>query len=81
MSASKLLYYISSDPAAFGFWASLLYNITLNSANNKSDWSLSDFKSGIGLVVHTTLDTKHLIYHKELLLFIQLPVCKIPVEE
>ena len=42
MSASKLMCYFSSHPAAFGFLASTPPdNITLNSANRKADQSLS----------------------------------------
>ena len=38
MSASKLIYYFSSHPAAFGFQSSTpLDNITLTSANRKAD--------------------------------------------
>ena len=45
MSASKLIRYFSSHPAAFGFWASTPPgNISLNSANRKVDQSLSDFR-------------------------------------
>ena len=41
MSASKLIHYFSSHPAAFGFWACTpLDDITLNSANRKADQSL-----------------------------------------
>ena len=44
MSASKLIHYFSSHPAAFGFQASTPPdNITLNSANRKADQSLLDF--------------------------------------
>ena len=40
MSASKLMHYFSSHPAAFGFKASSLPdNIALNSANKKTDQS------------------------------------------
>ena len=43
MSASKLIHYFSSHPAAFGFWASIPPdNISLNFANRKVDQSLSD---------------------------------------
>ena len=46
MSASKLIHYLSSHAAAFGFWASTPPdNITLNSANRKADQSLSDFQT------------------------------------
>ena len=42
MSASKLICYFSSHPAAFGFQASTPPdNISLNSANRKADQSLS----------------------------------------
>ena len=43
MSASKLICYFSSHPAAFGFQACTpLDNITMNSANRKADQSLSE---------------------------------------
>ena len=64
MSSSKLICYLSSHPAAFGFKAStLLNNITLNSANRKADQSLSDFQAGVGAAAHATLDTEQLISH------------------
>ena len=64
MSASKLIHYFSSHPAAFGFWASTPPdNISLNSANRKVDQSLSDFQTGIGAAAHATLDTQQLISH------------------
>ena len=45
MSASKLIRYFSSHPAAFGFQASTPPdNISLNLANRKVDQSLSDFR-------------------------------------
>ena len=63
MSASKLIHYFSSHPAAFGFWASTPPdNISLNSANRKVDQSLSDFQTGLGATAHATLDTEQLIY-------------------
>ena len=62
MSASKLIHYFSSHPAAFGFWASTpLDNISLNSANRKVDQSLSDFQTGLGTTEHATLDTEQLV--------------------
>ena len=62
MSASKLIHYFSSHPAAFGFWASTPPdNISLNSANRKVDQSLSDFQTGLGATAHATLDTEQLI--------------------
>ena len=62
MSASKLIHYFSSHPAAFGFWASTPPdNISLNSANRKVDQSLSDFQTGLGVASHATLDTEQLI--------------------
>ena len=62
MSASKLIHYFSSHPAAFGFWASTPPdNISLNSANRKVDQSLSNFQTGLGATVHATLDTEQLI--------------------
>ena len=62
MSASKLIHYFSSHPAAFGFQASTPPdNISLNSANRKVDQFLSDFQTGVGATAHATLDTEHLI--------------------
>ena len=62
MSASKLIHYFSSHPAAFGFRASTPPdNISLNSANRKVDQSLSDFQTGLGATAHATLDTEQLI--------------------
>ena len=62
MSASKLIHYFSSHPAAFGFQASTPPdNITLNSANRKVDQSLSDFQTGVGATADATLDTEQLI--------------------
>ena len=65
MSASKLIHYFSSHPAAFGFGASTPPdNISLNSANRKVDSvSLSDFQTGVGAAAHATLDTEELISH------------------
>ena len=64
ISASKLIHYFSSHPAAFGFWASTPPdNISLNSANRKADQSLSNFQTGVGATAHATLDTEHLISH------------------
>ena len=62
MSASKLIHYFSSYPAAFGFWASTpMDNVTLNSANRKADESLSDFQNGNGAAACATPDTEQLI--------------------
>ena len=62
MSASKLIHYFSSHPAALGFWASTPPdNISLNSANTKVDQSLSDFQTGLGATAHATLDIEQLI--------------------
>ena len=64
MSASKLIHYFSSHPAAFGFWASTPPdNISLNYANRKADQPLSDFQNGVGATAHVTLDTEQLISH------------------
>ena len=69
MSASKLIRYFSSHPAAFGFWASTPPdNISLNSANRKVDQSLSDFQTGLGATAHATLDTEQLISHLQVAL-------------
>ena len=62
ISASKLIHYFSSHPAAFEFWASTPPdNISLNSANRKVNQSLSDFQTGLGATIHATLDTEQLI--------------------
>ena len=69
MSASKLICYFSSHPAAFGFWASTPPdNISLNSANRNVDQSLSDFQTGLGATAHATLDTEQLISHLQVAL-------------
>ena len=62
MSASKLIHYFSSHPAAFRFWSSTpLDNITMTSVNRKADQSLSDLQTGVGAAAHATLDTEQLI--------------------
>ena len=64
LSASQLIHYFSSHPAAFEVWASTPPdNISLNSANRKVDQSLSDFQTGLGATAHATLDTEQLICH------------------
>ena len=64
MSASKVIHYFSSHPAAFGFWPSTLPdNISLNSATRKVDQSLSDLQTGGGAAARATLDTEQLISH------------------
>ena len=69
ISASKLICYFSSHPAAFGFRASTSPdNISLNSANRKVDESLSDFQTGLGAAAHATLDTEQLISHLQVAL-------------
>ena len=69
MSASKLIHYFSSHPAAFGFWASTPPdNISLNSANRKVDQSFSDFQTGLGATAHANLDTEQLISHLQVAL-------------
>ena len=69
MSASKLICYFSSHPAAFGFQASTPPdNISLNSANRKVDQSLSDFQTGLGATAHATLDTEQFISHLQVAL-------------
>ena len=46
ISASKLICHFSSHPAAFGFWVSSPPdNITFNTANMKTDQSLSDYQN------------------------------------
>ena len=62
MSASKLIHYFSSHPAAIGFWSSTPPdNTTLTPANRKADQSLSEFQTGIGTATHATLDIEQLI--------------------
>ena len=69
MSASKLICYFSSHPAAFGFWTSTPPdNMSLNSTNRKVDQSLSDFQTGLGATAHATLDTEQLISHLQVAL-------------
>ena len=64
MSASKLIHYFSSHPAAFGFQSSTPWDkITLTSANGKVGQSLSDFQTGVGAAAHATLDAEQLISH------------------
>ena len=88
MLASKLIYYFSNHPAAFGFWASTPPdNISLNSAKRKVDQSLSDFQTGICAAAHGTLDMEQLISHLQVSLvdtFSSLPEAEgdvIPVSE
>ena len=69
MSASKLIHYFSSHPAAFGFWAfTSPDNISLNSDNRKADQSFSDFQIGVGATAHATFDTEQLISHLQVAL-------------
>ena len=69
ISAFKLLCHLSSHPAAFGFQVSLPPDIiTLNPANKRMNWSLSDFQTGIGAAVHATLDIEYLMSHTRTIL-------------
>ena len=55
---------ITGSPLAFGFQTSTQPDsVVLNAANGKSDQNLSDFKTGIGTIAHTTLGTVQLISH------------------
>ena len=64
MSASKLIHYFSSHPAAFGFWSlTPPDSITLTSTNRKADKSPSDLQTDVGAAAHATLDTEQLISH------------------
>ena len=64
MSASKLILYFSSHPAAFRFQSSTPpENITLTPANRRADQNLSDFQTGVGAAAHATLDMEQLISH------------------
>ena len=62
MSASKMICYFSSHPAAFGFQTPS-DNITLSSANRKADQFLLDLQACVGAAAHATLDTEQLISH------------------
>ena len=80
MSASKLIKYFSSHPAAVGFQAFLPPdNITQNPANKRPDQCPSDFHTGTGVAAHVTLDTEHLISHtRSAIWFSQFPfLCNI----
>ena len=74
MSASMLIHYFSSHPAAFRFWASPPNCIILNPANKRTDQSLSDFRTGNGAATHATLDIGQLILIPQLSLLTQLPL-------
>ena len=64
MSASKLIHYFPSHPAAFGFQSlTPPDNTTLTFANRKVVQSLSDLLTGVGAAAHATLDTEQLISH------------------
>ena len=64
MSASKLICYFSSHPAAFGFWSlTPPVNITLTFANRKANQCLSDLQTDVGAAAHAILDTEQLICH------------------
>ena len=87
MSASKLIQYFSSYPAAFGFWSSSPpVNIDLHPANKKINHSLSDFQTGISGAVYATVDMEELFLLSEWLLLIPLSLQDsywgvIPVQE
>ena len=71
MSASKLICYFSSHPAAFGFQSSTpSNNITLTPTNRKTDQSVSDFQTDICAAAHTTLNTVQFISHLRIALFV-----------
>ena len=65
MSTSKLIYYFSSHPAAFGFQASLPPDNFTITAANRIDQGLSDFQTGIAVVVHASLDAEQLFSHTQ----------------
>ena len=82
MSASKLIHYFSSHPAALGVQASTPPDtITLNSANRKADQSLSDFQTGVGTAAHATLDMEQLTSHFWVALLPEAEGGVIPVSE
>ena len=73
-SASKLIHFLFSLPAAFGLQAFLPpENITLNPVNKKSDWSYADFQTGIGAALlrfkafRTVLCLNGLVTQKQLI--------------
>ena len=58
ISASNLIYYLSSHPATLGFQVySPPDNIVLTPTNKRTDQCLSDLQTGIGAVTPATLDT------------------------
>ena len=62
ISASKLMSYFPSYPAAIGFQSSTPPdNITLTPANRKVDQTISEFQTGIHAAAHAILDTEQLI--------------------
>ena len=64
MSASKLICYFSSHPAAFGFQSSTSPdNITFTPTSRKADQSLLEFQTGIGAAAHATINMEQLISH------------------
>ena len=74
MSASKLICYFSSHPAAFQLWSSTPPdNITLTPANRKADQSLTEFQTGIGAAAHATFNIEQLISHLRVALANTLP--------
>ena len=85
MSASKLICYFSSHPAAFSFWSSTpLDNITLTSTSKKADQSPTRLQTGVGTAAHATLDTEQLISYLRVALVDTLPNSEggiIPVSE
>ena len=72
ISAYELILHISCHLGAFGIQASLPPN---------SNTDLSNFQTGSGAVAHAIFDTKLLILIPELHLLIQLPLCKVLMEE
>ena len=75
MSASKLICYFSSHPAAFRFqFSPPPDNTILTPANRKADQSLSGFQTSIGANAHATLDMEQLISHLRVALVDTIPL-------
>ena len=82
MSASKLIYYFSSHPAAFEFQSSTSPdNSTLVPANRKDDQSLSEFRLAFVLLLMSLSTLSSSFLTSKLLLLILFPFYQILREE
>ena len=52
-------------------------NSALNAAKKKTDWSLSEFQTGIIAAVLAILETEPLIFHTRTAIAFKLPLCKV----